>query len=136
MAVHLTKAQIASFGISLPAPSDPAKNRRKRSDRRVSPPQEKLWQIVSLSWPHRAVAEYKGAVPGRRFAIDIAFPEEKLAIEVDGWEFHGKHLASFKQDRLRQNLLTVHGWRILRFFPEQIFSDTRSIVETISMALD
>jgi len=133
--LHLTREQLVAFGI--PVPEGLAGMPRKRAPRRGggSIPQDLLWNRVRERWPESAVAEYKGAVPGRRFSIDIAFPKERLAVEVDGWEFHGKHLASFKQDRLKQNLLTVNGWRILRFFPEQIYSGDSGVMETIAEAL-
>lgn len=100
-----------------------------------STPQEKLWRGVCTRWPRRAQWEYPGAIPGRRYRLDIAFPEEKLVIEVDGWEFHGKHLADFKRDREKQNLLTLHGWRILRFTAAEINGALETCLATIAQAL-
>jgi very-short-patch-repair endonuclease len=78
--------------------------------------------------------EFTNAVPGRRFRIDIALPASRLAIEVDGWEWHGKHKGDFTRDRERQNLLTLHGWRILRFTAGQIRKDVAGCVEMIRKA--
>lgn len=84
----------------------------------ISVVHQKLWDIVKhLSG---ATLEYKGAVPNRRFSLDIAFPELKIAIEVDGWEFHGKHKSAHLRDREKQNLLVLNGWRVLRYTAKQI----------------
>ncbi|WP_419600154.1 hypothetical protein [Thiolapillus sp.] len=63
--------------------------------------QEKLWRHVVRAFPGQAVWEYPGAVPGRRFRLDITFPQKRLAIEVGGYAHHGKYLADFKRDRER-----------------------------------
>ena len=46
--------------------------------------------------------------------IDAAYPELKLAIEVDGFEHHSTPDA-FQRDRTRQNRLVALGWTVLRF---------------------
>lgn len=103
-------------------------------------PQEKLWRACIHRWKGwvsagKLVWELEGAVPGRRFRLDIAFPDQKLAVEVDGWEHHGKYLSDFKRDRLRDRLLVVEGWRVLRFFAEEIHSDSDALTEEIAKAL-
>lgn len=101
---------------------------------------ESIWQrklfdllVANGMFP---VWEMKGAIPGRRFRIDIAFPEAMLAIEIDGWQHHGKTLDAFKIDRKRQNLLVVHGWRVLRFFPGEISKTPDECVSMIRMVLE
>jgi len=49
--------------------------------------------------------------PGVAFA-DVAFPEQRIAIEVDGRRHHADR---FEEDRLRQNEIVLRGWRVLRF---------------------
>jgi very-short-patch-repair endonuclease len=46
--------------------------------------------------------------------IDLAYPARKLAIELDGWEFHRTRTA-FDDDRFRANLLVASGWTLVRF---------------------
>jgi very-short-patch-repair endonuclease len=100
-----------------------------------STPHRTLWDAVNRAFSGRASLEYSGAVPGRRFRLDIAFVYARLPVEVDGWEHHGKFKADFTRDRVRQNLLTLYGWRILRFTAGQIRRDTRGCIETIRKAL-
>jgi very-short-patch-repair endonuclease len=51
---------------------------------------------------------------GRLYFIDIAFPLQKLAIEIDG-RLHEEDNDLFESDRWRQNALVADGWRVLRF---------------------
>lgn len=98
-------------------------------------PHDILWDAVRLRWPQLAIREYEGAVPGRKYRIDIAFPEHRLALEVDGWAHHGRFLKDFIRDRERQNLLCVHGWRVLRFSAGAIRKQLDRQVMFISVAL-
>lgn len=97
-------------------------------------PQTILWNAVLKRWPH-AVAEYPAQVPGRKFRIDIAFKNELLAVECDGWCFHSKFLEDFKRDRRRQNLLVTHGWRVLRFTAADIHQDLDGCLSLIEIGL-
>ena len=67
--------------------------------------------------------------------IDIAFPDIKLAIEIDGWQYHGKYLEQFKKDRIRQNALAMNGWRVLRYFHGQIMKNREDVVDEIREAI-
>lgn len=48
------------------------------------------------------------------YRVDFAYPQIKLAIEVDGYSVHRTRQA-FQDDRTRQNALVALGWTILRF---------------------
>ncbi len=66
--------------------------------------------------------------------IDIAFEKLKLAIEVDGWEFH-KTPEAFESDRWRQNDLVLAGWRVLRFTAKMIRDHPQIVLRVIERAL-
>jgi very-short-patch-repair endonuclease len=62
-----------------------------------------------------AVPEYRvwtdaGTFVGR---VDFAYPELRLAIEVDGLSAHTS-VDAFRHDRTRQNALVSAGWTVLR----------------------
>ena len=82
-----------------------------------------------------AQREFQGAVPGRRYRIDIALEAEKIAIEIDGWQYHGKFKSAHESDRERQNHLAVAGWLVLRFTAGQIFKDLEGVSATIEKAV-
>lgn len=52
-------------------------------------------------------------VAGETYAIDIAFPEIRLALEIDGYRYH-RSAEAFERDRHRQNALVNDGWIVLR----------------------
>lgn len=114
-------------------PLNPTLNRSKVDNSLI---QKMLWNEVKLRWPELAQAEYKNAVPGRKFRIDIAIPSVKLAIECDGWQFHGKFKEDFAKDRVRQNLMVINGWRILRFTANQIRTEMPMCIEQIESAIN
>lgn len=60
------------------------------------------------------VQQHRVRLAGRRCYIDLAYPDVRLAIEVDGWDAHkGRH--AFSDDRARANELVAEGWSIVRF---------------------
>lgn len=95
--------------------------------------QAQLWAV--LKDEPGATLEHSPGIPGRRFRIDIAFPQALLAVEVDGWQHHGKYKADFVRDRLRQNLLTLHGWRILRYSATTIYNQPDECLAEVRKAL-
>jgi very-short-patch-repair endonuclease len=106
--------------------------KKARTPRTGPTPEDLLW--CAAMEIEGAVREFSGAVPDRKFRIDIAFPAEKLAVEIDGWEWHGKHKGDFTRDRERQNLLTLNGWRILRFTAGQIRENVSHCISQIKVA--
>jgi hypothetical protein len=133
------KALAKSKALPLPAskPSHrPGKAKSKASSQpRSGDPQKILFDAVIGRWPH-AVPEFEGAVPGRKYRIDIAFVQERLAVEIDGFQYHGKYLKDFQADRERQNLLTVNGWRILRFTNACIKKELNECLNLIQQAVN
>ena len=65
---------------------------------------------------------------------DCMWPEQRVIVEVDGYETHGTR-DSFESDRARDRELAVHGWRVVRVTwrqlldePEQIARDLRALL--------
>jgi len=89
-----------------------------------------LRAIVEAGLPEPEL-QHRVVLAGRRRRIDLAYPELKLAIEVDGWDTH-RTRSAFDADRARENELVVAGWRVLRFTSA---ADIAQIVATVSAAL-
>ncbi len=64
-------------------------------------------------------ANHKIAVPWGWIYADIAFPVEKVVVELDGWEFHQSR-TSFVSDRRRDVALHLAGWTVLRFTADSL----------------
>jgi very-short-patch-repair endonuclease len=62
----------------------------------------------------------------RRWRIDYAFPDVKLAIEIEGGAFSmGRHTRpiGFIKDMEKYNALTLSKWSLLRYIPKKINYD-------------
>ncbi len=53
---------------------------------------------------------------------DLVCLIRRLVLEADSWTFHATRKAH-RRDCARYNLLTLHGWRVLRFTWEQVMHD-------------
>ena len=65
--------------------------------------------------------------PGRRFRFDFAFPEQMLAVEVEGGQYtRGRHNrpAGYESDCVKGNLAALAGWRVLRFTGRMVRNGT------------
>lgn len=60
------------------------------------------------------VANLEVRLRDRRYVIDFAFAELKIAVEIDGFAHH-VNPDRFQQDRRKQNALMGDGWLVLRF---------------------
>ena len=81
-------------------------------------------------------AEYRFH-PTRQWRFDFAWPDKKLAVEVEGGVFsNGRHGRGkgFTEDCVKYNQAVVLGWRVLRFTTAQIAQN--EAVEIIKSALD
>jgi very-short-patch-repair endonuclease len=84
-----------------------------------------LRAIVAAGLPEPE-QQYRVQVGDRWRRIDLAYPNLKLAIEVDGWMHHGARSA-FDADRARENELEIIGWDRLHFtsaFTDEQVGDT------------
>jgi len=64
---------------------------------------------------------------GRRYILDFYSHELKLAIELDG----GQHQERTDQDAARTQALSGHGIAVLRFWNNDVLSQTDSVLESI-----
>lgn len=81
---------------------------------------ESLAMELGLFTGRRPILHFVVSDPGRPVAeVDFAWPDIRLAIELDGYAFHGSH-AAFVHDRARDRALAARGWTVLRFTWEDI----------------
>ena len=64
------------------------------------------------------------------FIVDFACTEHQLVIEVDGGQ-HSENAA----DTTRTARLQSQGWRVIRFWNNDVLSNTNGVVETILRVL-
>lgn len=68
------------------------------------------------------------------YLVDVAFPQHKVAIEIDGWAFHSD-VADFVADRTRQNKLALLGWQVLRFTWWDLTQRPERVIAVIRQAI-
>lgn len=64
--------------------------------------------------------EYQYVIPGTSYRVDFANLEEKVAIELDGYEYHNSK-DQFTKDRQRQREIEKTGWRFVRFSGSEVY---------------
>lgn len=80
------------------------------------------------------VANHPVRIGSLRYFLDVAFPEIRLAIEVESVAFHSSP-GQLHRDRLRQNLLTAAGWTVLRIDWTMITDRPDAVIRIIRAAL-
>ena len=65
--------------------------------------------------------------PAVNFILDFACIDAKLAIEVDG----GQHNILQTQDNVRTLWLEAQGWKVLRFWNNEVLQNTEAVIEKI-----
>jgi very-short-patch-repair endonuclease len=65
-----------------------------------------------------------------RFLVDLLWPEGRLVVEVDGYEYHSNRLA-FSLDRRRDYELLVSGYLVLRLPHDEVMDDVEVAIEKI-----
>lgn len=66
--------------------------------------------------------------------VDAAYPDQRVAIELDGYEHHTSSKA-FQRDRARQNELVSLGWTVLRFTWHDVVNRPQTVVAAIARVL-
>lgn len=80
------------------------------------------------------VSGWKANFPVCGYLVDIAFPIERVAVEVDGWAFHSDQ-RTFQRDRARQNAIALSGWQVLRFTWLDLTEHPQRVIAEIVAAL-
>jgi len=94
-----------------------------------------LADILETHYKIRPEVEYRFTTK-RKWRLDLAYPEIKLGVELDGFRFHSSVVSQIN-DAEKSNFLVAQGWRVLRYPSPRVF-DTRictRIVEQIGRVM-
>lgn len=75
-------------------------------------------------------------LPEGLFYVDALFEVARLAIEIDGWEFHARRPADFEATLHKHTALESAGWRVLHFTWAQLTGDPAWVLDKIRQALE
>jgi very-short-patch-repair endonuclease len=112
----IDRARARGFPVAAVADEPPTRSRLERN-------------LLRLCRRHRIPAPRVNVRVGR-FLVDFLWPESRLIIEVDGYEFH-RNRASFEADRGRDAELTRWGFRVVRFTYRQVNEQPAHVAKTI-----
>lgn len=80
------------------------------------------------------ITGWKPNYPVAGYRVDVGFPKQRLALEVDGLAFHSDS-EDFHHDRVRQNAIALAGWQVLRFtwldlteYPDRVIAEIRRAI--------
>lgn len=129
-AVRLPDAVVARLAAQGRLPAEPDRQAWKGAKRDASR------AVAREDWPGALAFQCRASglvmpvrelvfLPGRRFRFDLAFPDARVAVEVDGGAFltgGGGHNrgSAFRDDCEKLSLAAAHGWRVLRVMPEHV----------------
>jgi very-short-patch-repair endonuclease len=80
------------------------------------------------------VVQHPVIIDGRKFFLDMAWPEVKRFVECDGWEWHGRP-QRHSEDLQRQNILVLAEWKPLRFTWQTVTEQPGLVADEISAAV-
>jgi very-short-patch-repair endonuclease len=68
------------------------------------------------------------------FEVDAVWPEQRLIVELDGYEYH-RTRGAFERDRARDAALLLAGHRVLRFTRRRLKREPAAVAATVRAAL-
>jgi very-short-patch-repair endonuclease len=91
--------------------------------------EQKLWYHLRA---HRFMGrKFKRQKPMGRYVVDFVCLEEKLIIELDG----GQHVENVEYDQERDAWLMSEGYKVLRFWNNELMNEMESVLERIRLVL-
>ena len=97
--------------------------------RELTPAENKLW--AQLRNDQLGVNFRRQHAIGK-FIVDFCSPRKKLIIELDG----GQHLEQEAYDQERTEFLRSKGYRVLRFWNDDVIKDLNGVIQVILDALN
>ncbi len=79
-----------------------------------SAPEARIIRLLIRAGLPRPVSQFEIRSKNRTYRVDLAYPNEKIAIEYDSWEFHAPR-SSFDSDRARLLEIELLHWIVLPF---------------------
>ena len=101
------------------------KERSRRLRREQTDAESKLWARIRAR--QLCGAKFRRQHPIGRFITDFCSLERGLVIELDG----GQHAEQVEADRRRSAFLAGRGYRVLRFWDNDVLEDTDAVLERI-----
>jgi very-short-patch-repair endonuclease len=94
----------------------------------------KLESMFLALFRHHRLPQPEVNVKVDRFEVDFLWRDERLIVEVDGWDSH-RSRSAFEEDRRRDARLKLLGYEVLRFTWRQVEDEARTVAKTVRALL-
>ena len=91
------------------------------------------YMVNAMSDANFSIVEEQYKIGTKR--VDFAYPEQKLAVECDGYKWHKYDKKQIEKDIERDKYLAKKGWRVLHFSGVQIRRNIEGCIKEIKRAL-
>jgi very-short-patch-repair endonuclease len=105
----------------------PLRSRARQLRANLTDAERVLWRELRQG---QLGARFRRQFPIPPYIVDFACLEARLVVEADG----GQHASTFRDEK-RDALLRMKGWRILRFWNNDILGNRAGVLQTIAGAL-
>jgi len=89
-----------------------------------------LWKYLRAKQMHRY--KFRRQEPIDNYIVDFVCQKKRIVIEVDG----GQHSADAKRDNERDKWLNGQGYKVLRFWNNEVLTNTEGVLEVIRDCLN
>ena len=97
--------------------------------KRLTPAEAKLW--AALRGDKLNGINFRRQHALGKYIVDFCSPKQKLIIELDG----SQHLDQVDYDAERTKFLESQGYRVIRFWNNEVLKNINSLVRAIELAL-
>ena len=102
----------------------------KQLHRNMTPAEVKLWARLRAHQLNGIHFRNQHAIGN--YVVDFCAPRKKLIIELDG----SQHLQQNEYDAERTKYLETHGYKVLRFWNNEVMKDIESVIRAIIFAIE
>lgn len=100
----------------------------KKMRSNMTPAEIKMWQVLRAK--RFLNLKFKRQVLIGNYIVDFLCESQKLIIEIDGGQ-HNEEL-NISNDKARTNYLENNGYRVLRFWNNDVMNNIESVLEVIN----
>ncbi len=111
-------------------PRNPRTTRARTLRRDQTDAERKLWRLVSGR--QLGGFKFRRQYPIDRYFVDFACREASLIVELDG----GQHAINADYDAARTETLARAGWKVIRFWNNQVLGEPIGVLDVILSELD
>ena len=107
-----------------------AKKLQRTLRKNMTDAERKLWSAMRFGQMNGH--KFRRQHPFENYVLDFVCLERKLVVEVDG----SQHMELEIEDGERTKVLEKSGFRVLRFWNNQVFNEFENVKEAIFLALE